>query len=143
MLQTGWRPKRTIILASWDAEEYGLIGSTEWVEENSEWLSKEGTVYLNCDSGVAGPHFYAGASPSLNKLIYEVTSIVKDPLTGKSVYEAWGERANTTGVPTPQPPIDILGSGSDFTAFMDYLGIASLHIGFEGDYGVYHSVYDR
>lgn len=142
MLQTGWRPKRTIILASWDAEEYGLIGSTEWVEDNKEWLSKEAAVYINCDSGVGGPYFQAGASPSLNQLLYEVTSMVKDPLTGKTVYEAWGERSNATGVPTVRPPVQVLGSGSDFTAFMDHVGIASIDMGFQGDYGVYHSVYD-
>lgn len=143
MLQTGWRPKRTIILASWDGEEYGLLGSTEWVEDNKEWLSKEGAVYINCDSAVSGPYFNAGASPSLNKLIYEVTSMVKDPLTGKSVYEAWGERANATDIPSAQPPIGVLGSGSDFTAFMDHVGVACIDLGFDGDYGVYHSVYDR
>ncbi|KAI7884133.1 uncharacterized protein EV154DRAFT_428000 [Mucor mucedo] len=142
MLQTGWRPKRTIILASWDAEEYGLIGSTEWVEDNKDWLSKEGTVYINCDSGISGPHFSAGASPSLNQLLYEVTSIVPDPLTGTTVYHAWGERHNATAVPSIHPQVDVLGSGSDFTAFMDHLGIASIDISFSGDYGVYHSVYD-
>ncbi|KAI9486684.1 MAG: hypothetical protein EXX96DRAFT_550094 [Benjaminiella poitrasii] len=142
MLLTGWRPKRTIILASWDAEEYGLIGSTEWVEDHKEWLSKEAAVYLNCDVAVAGPYFSAGASPSLNKIIYEVTSMIDDPLTGKTVYEAWSERNNVTGVPSATPPVGVLGSGSDFTAFMDYLGIASMDITFNGDYGVYHSVYD-
>jgi N-acetylated-alpha-linked acidic dipeptidase len=143
MLQTGWRPRRTIILASWDAEEYGLIGSTEWVEDHREWLSKEAAVYINCDVAVAGPHLEVGASPSLNQLIYEVTSMVKDPLTEKTIYEAWGERANQTGVPSTKPPIGILGSGSDFTAFLDHVGIASVDLSFSGDYGVYHSVYDR
>jgi Zn-dependent M28 family amino/carboxypeptidase len=143
MLQTGWRPKRTIILASWDAEEYGLIGSTEWVEDNRDWLSKEGTVYINCDAAVSGPYFNAGASPSLNQLLYEVTSMVPDPLTGKSVYQAWGERNNVTGVPSASPRVEVLGSGSDFTAFMDHVGIASIDLSFGGDYGVYHSVYDR
>ncbi|KAI8981818.1 hypothetical protein BDF20DRAFT_818507 [Mycotypha africana] len=142
MLQIGWRPKRTIILASWDAEEYGLIGSTEWVEDHKEWLEQEGAVYVNCDAGISGPYFKAGASPSLNQLLYEVTSMVMDPSTGKSVYEAWGEHTNKTGIPSPRPFVDILGSGSDFTAFLDHLGIASIDIGFEGDYGVYHSIYD-
>ncbi|RCH90260.1 hypothetical protein CU098_009333 [Rhizopus stolonifer] len=143
MLQTGWRPRRTIILASWDAEEYALIGSTEWVEDNKDWLSKEAAVYLNCDSGVSGPYFFPSATPSLNQLLYEVTSMVTDPTTGKSVYEAWANIHNTTGVPSAQPPVGVLGSGSDFTAFLDHLGIASLDVGFAGDYGVYHSVYDN
>lgn len=142
MLQTGWRPKRTIILASWDAEEYALIGSTEWVEDNKDWLSKEGAVYINVDAAVSGPNFSAGASPSLNQLLYEVTSMVTDPATGKSVYEAWGAYANATDVPTYRPPVEVLGSGSDFTAFMDHVGIPCIHIAFDGDYGVYHSVYD-
>lgn len=143
MLQSGWRPKRTIILASWDAEEYGLIGSTEWVEDNRDWLSEEAVVYLNCDAAVSGPHFEAGASPSLNQLLYEVTSMVPDPRTGKSVYQAWGERSNATGIPTATPPVGVLGSGSDFTAFMDHVGVACIDMSFSGDYGVYHSVYDR
>ncbi|OAD08962.1 hypothetical protein MUCCIDRAFT_151731 [Mucor lusitanicus CBS 277.49] len=142
MLQTGWRPRRTIILASWDAEEYGLIGSTEWVEDNKEWLAKEAAVYVNCDVAVAGPYFETGASPSLNQLLYEVTSMVQDPLTKKTVYEAWGERNNATGIPSAKPPVGVLGSGSDFTAFMDHLGVASIDMSFNGDYGVYHSVYD-
>ncbi|KAI9265440.1 hypothetical protein EDC94DRAFT_517037 [Helicostylum pulchrum] len=142
MLQSGWRPKRTIILASWDAEEYGLIGSTEWVEDNRDWLSEEAVVYLNCDAAVSGPYFQAGASPSLNQLLYEVTSMVPDPRTGKSVYHAWGERSNATGIPTATPPVDVLGSGSDFTAFMDHVGVACIDMAFSGDYGVYHSVYD-
>ncbi|KAG0780290.1 hypothetical protein G6F22_010166 [Rhizopus arrhizus] len=143
MLQTGWRPRRTIILASWDAEEYGLIGSTEWVEDNIDWLKEEAAVYINCDVGVAGPHFSAAASPSLNKILYEVTGMINDPRTGKSVYDAWLERSNAVGVPTEKPAIDVLGSGSDFTAFLDHAGIAAMHLGFEGNYGVYHSVYDR
>ncbi|KAI7898767.1 uncharacterized protein BX663DRAFT_442416 [Cokeromyces recurvatus] len=142
MLLSGWRPKRTIILASWDAEEYGLIGSTEWVEDHKEWLSKEAAVYINCDMAVSGPYFTAGASPSLNQLLYEVTNIVNDPLSGKTVYEAWSARNNLTGIPSATPPVGVLGSGSDFTAFMDYVGIASIDISFNGDYGVYHSVYD-
>lgn len=120
-----------------------MIGSTEWVEDNRDWLSKEGTVYLNCDSGISGPYFEAGASPSLNQLLYEVTSIVPDPFTGKSVYQAWGERQNATSVPSARPQVNVLGSGSDFTAFMDHVGIASMDLSFAGDYGVYHSVYDR
>ncbi|KAI8331967.1 hypothetical protein EDC96DRAFT_451662 [Choanephora cucurbitarum] len=143
MLQTGWRPKRTIILASWDAEEYGLIGSTEWVEENKEWLSKSGAVYVNCDSGVSGPYIEVAATPSLRQLMYEVSSMVTHPLTGRSVYEAWGKRTNDTGVPSLHPFVDIIGSGSDYTAFFEHIGISSIDVNFKGDYGVYHSIYDN
>ena len=140
LLKTGWRPKRTIILASWDAEEYGLVGSTEWVEDNKSWLDKEGTVYINVDVAVSGPDFSAGASPSLNRLIYEVASEVKDPRSGASVYDAWVKRTKVQG--NTRPPVEQLGSGSDFVPFLDYAGIASLQLGFGGDYGVYHSNYD-
>ncbi|KAI9261068.1 hypothetical protein BY458DRAFT_516187 [Sporodiniella umbellata] len=142
MLQTGWRPRRTIILASWDAEEYGLVGSTEWVEDNLKWLKDEAAVYINCDAAVAGHDFAVGATPSLNRILYEVTSIISDPRTGKSVYDAWLEKSNAVGVPSEKPEISVLGSGSDFTAFLDHAGIACIDMSFEGNYGVYHSVYD-
>ncbi|KAL9542508.1 hypothetical protein MBANPS3_008580 [Mucor bainieri] len=140
LLKTGWRPRRTIVLASWDAEEYGLIGSTEWVEDNKEWLNKEAAVYINVDVGVCGPHFGAFASPSLNRILYEVTSEIYDPHTGKSVFDAW--KADQKLSDDTNPEIGQLGSGSDFVAFQAHLGIASVHLGFEGDYGVYHSNYD-
>ncbi|KAI9494914.1 hypothetical protein BDB00DRAFT_816291 [Zychaea mexicana] len=142
LLKTGWQPARTIILASWDQEEYGLVGSTEWVEDNSDWLSKEGTVYINVDVAVSGPHFQAQASPSLQRLLYEVTSYIPDPRTNKTVYEAWGDFTNRTGTPAAQPFVGQLGSGSDFVPFLDHLGIASISLEFDGDYGVYHSNYD-
>ncbi|KAI8371702.1 uncharacterized protein BYT42DRAFT_520161 [Radiomyces spectabilis] len=142
LYKEGWRPRRTIILASWDGEEYGLIGSTEWAEDHSEWLSKEAAVYINVDVAVSGSHFTASASPSLNRLLYEVTQGIPDPRTGKSLYEAWGEFSNRTQHLSPKPLIGQLGSGSDFVAFLDHLGIASIDMGFSGDYGVYHSNYD-
>lgn len=142
MLKTGWRPARTILFASWDAEEYGLVGSTEWVEDNRDWLREKAVVYINVDVAVSGPHFQAAASPSLSNLIYEVTSSIQDPRTGKTVYEAWSEFTNRTGTPSPKPTVRNLGSGSDFVPFLDHLGIASISMEFEGDYGVYHSNYD-
>lgn len=143
-MKTGWCPARTIILASWDAEEYGLMGSTKWAEDNKAWLSEKAVVYINVDSAVSGPYFEALASPSLNNLIYEITSSIQDPLTPeKSVYEVWSEFTNRTIEPTPKPAVGRLGSGSDFVAFVDHLGIASMHLTFSGDYGVYHSNYDR
>ncbi|KAG2234469.1 hypothetical protein INT48_004848 [Thamnidium elegans] len=140
ILKTGWRPRRTIILASWDAEEYGLVGSTEWVEDNKEWLDKEGTVYLNADMAVSGPHFAAQASPSLNRLLYSVAAEIHDPRTGKSVFDAWS--ADHKIAENEQPPVGILGSGSDYAPFLDHVGIASVDFRFTGDYGVYHSNYD-
>ncbi|KAI9268410.1 hypothetical protein EDC94DRAFT_401270 [Helicostylum pulchrum] len=140
ILKTGWRPRRTIILASWDAEEYGLVGSTEWVEDNKEWLDKEGTVYLNADMAVSGPHFAAQASPSLNRLLYSVAAEIHDPRTGKSVLDAWS--ADHEVAENEKPPVGILGSGSDYAAFLDHVGIASVDFRFTGDYGVYHSNYD-
>ncbi|KAL1932560.1 hypothetical protein VTP01DRAFT_8238 [Rhizomucor pusillus] len=142
LLKTGWRPARTILFASWDAEEYGLVGSTEWVEDNRDWLREKAVVYINVDVAVSGPHFQAAASPSLSNLIYEVTSSIQDPRTGKTVYEAWSEFTNRTGTPSPKPTVRNLGSGSDFVPFLDHLGIASISMEFEGDYGVYHSNYD-
>lgn len=137
LLKTGWRPRRTIIFASWDAEEYGLVGSTEWVEDNRDWLDKDGSVYINMDMAVSGPHFAAKSTPSLNELLYQVTQNVNDPRTGGSVYEAW---SNLTG--SAPPKVGTLGSGSDFVGFLDHVGISSLDVRFEGDYGVYHSNYD-
>ncbi|OAD06560.1 hypothetical protein MUCCIDRAFT_139358 [Mucor lusitanicus CBS 277.49] len=140
LLKTGWRPRRTIILASWDGEEHGLLGSTEWVEDNKEWLDKEAAVYINVDAAVSGPHFGAFASPSLNRILYEVTSKIHDPHTGNSVLNAW--KADQRLTKNENPEIGQLGSGSDFVAFLDHIGIASIHFSFEGDYGVYHSSYD-
>lgn len=140
LLKTGWRPRRTIVLASWDAEEYGLVGSTEWVEDNKAWLDKEGTVYINTDVAVSGPHFTTNATPSLNRLLYTIASEIEDPRTGKTLLDAW--RADSKVGEYENPPIGLLGSGSDFVAFLDHVGIASLDIGFYGDYGVYHSNYD-
>ncbi len=140
ILKTGWRPKRTIILASWDAEEYGLVGSTEWVEDHKEWLNKEGAVYINVDTAVFGPHFGSQASPSLNRLLYDITSEIPDPRTGGSVYDAWSKDNDVQT--NERPPVGKLGSGSDFVPFLDHVGVASINLGFGGDYGVYHSNYD-
>ncbi|KAK4521357.1 uncharacterized protein ATC70_011972 [Mucor velutinosus] len=140
LLKTGWRPRRTIILASWDAEEYGLVGSTEWVEDNAEWLDKEAAVYVNVDTAVSGSHFGVQASPSLNRILYEVTSEIHDPRTGKSVFDAWSADEKLVG--HEHPEVYRLGSGSDFAPFLDHAGIASVNFAFRGDYGVYHSNYD-
>ncbi|KAH8700414.1 putative peptidase, M28 family [Talaromyces proteolyticus] len=136
-LKAGWKPLRTIVFASWDGEEYGLVGSTEWVEEKLPWLSKTNVVYLNVDVAASGPHFDVSASPLLNKAIYEVTGLVQSPnqtVKGQTVRDAWNGYIAT------------MGSGSDFTAFQDYAGVASVSIGFARGPGDpvyhYHSNYD-
>jgi len=146
LLKQGWKPRRTIILCSWDAEEYGLIGSTEWAEEMAEELRQKAVAYLNLDAAVSGPHFGASSVPSLWKLMRGATRDVKDPKTGKSVYQQWQDRSRENRPEGDQDMrearIGALGSGSDYTPFLQHLGVASTDMGFNGDYGVYHSAYD-
>ena len=146
LLKQGWKPRRTIILCSWDAEEYGLVGSTEWAEEQAAELKDKAVAYLNLDAAVSGAHFGASSVPSLWKLMRGATRDVKDPKTGKSVYQQWQDRARENRPETEQNPgearITALGSGSDYTPFLQHLGVASTDMGFNGDYGVYHSAYD-
>jgi N-acetylated-alpha-linked acidic dipeptidase len=148
LLKTGWRPKRTIIFASWDAEEEGLIGSTEWVEQHAKPLERA-VAYFNTDVAVSGPSFSASAVPSLKQFIREVTRSVPSP-AGLSVYEQWktvhqdsDEHRVSNSPPAPEEVhIGDLGSGSDFTPFFQHIGVPSTDIGSEGPYGVYHSVFD-
>jgi N-acetylated-alpha-linked acidic dipeptidase len=147
LLKQGWKPRRTIILCSWDGEEYGLIGSTEWAEENAVELQQKAVAYLNVDVAVNGPHYSASAVPSLWRLIRSATREVKDPNTGKTVYQQWTDRAREQRSELDfdydsEARISPLGSGSDYTPFLQHLGIASTDMGFGGDYGVYHSSYD-
>jgi len=146
LLKQGWKPRRTIILCSWDAEEYGLIGSTEWAEEMADELRQKAVAYLNLDAAVSGPNFGASSVPSLWKLIRGAARDVKDPKTGKSVYQQWQDRSRENRPEGDQDMrearIGALGSGSDYTPFLQHLGIASTDMGFGGDYGVYHSAYD-
>lgn len=147
----GWRPKRTLIYAGWDAEEPGLLGSTEWVEHNAEALRQHAAVYINTDSNSRG-FFNAGGSHTLERLVNEVARDVTDPQTGKSVRERSraamilyaGPEAQRRAAGGGDLPIFALGSGSDYSPFLQHLGIASLNIGFsgEGQYGQYHSIYD-
>ena len=146
LLKQGWSPKRTIYLCSWDAEEYGLIGSTEWAEENATELTEKAVAYLNVDVAVSGGNFGASSVPSLWKVLRDVTRAVKDPKKGTSIYEQWQERARESRSPDAAPArearIEALGSGSDYTPFLQHLGVPSTDMGFGGDYGVYHSAYD-
>jgi N-acetylated-alpha-linked acidic dipeptidase len=155
LLKKGWKPRRTILLCSWDGEEYGLLGSTEWAEEHADELKQKAVVYLNVDSAVSGPNFGASSVPSLWKLIRAATRDIKDPKSGQTVYQRWQDRAREQ-LPDPEltnaeagsdtqiaeARIGALGSGSDFTPFLQHLGIPSSDMGFGGDYGVYHSAYD-
>jgi N-acetylated-alpha-linked acidic dipeptidase len=152
LLESGWKPRRTIILAAWDAEEWGLLGSTEWVEKHREDLDRKGAVYINTDSTGRG-WLSMGGSHSLQTFVNEVARDVEDPRgTAPSVREARRARdlsqartdAERARIRQGDLPIDALGSGSDYTAFLDHLTIASLNLGFGGDDGggVYHSAYD-
>ena len=146
LLKQGWKPRRTIILCSWDAEEYGLIGSTEWAEEYADDLREKAVAYLNLDAAVSGPHFGASSVPSLWKVMRATTRDVKDPKTGKTVYQQWQDHSRENRPEGDQnmteARISALGSGSDYTPFLQHLGVASTDMGFNGDYGVYHSAYD-
>ena len=146
LLKSGWKPRRTIILCSWDAEEYGLVGSTEWAEELAPELKDKAVAYLNLDAAVSGANFGASSVPSLWKLLRAVTRDVKDPKTGKSVYQQWQDHAREERSEDDEfrgeTRIAALGSGSDYTPFLQHLGIPSTDMGFGGDYGVYHSAYD-
>ena len=152
LLKRGWKPRRTIVIASWDGEEWGLLGSTEWVEKHQQELSKRAVAYINSDSTGKGWLSMSG-SHSLQAFINEVARDVPDPRGGANVLEAKRARL-IEQAPTEAAgaaikarhdlAIEALGSGSDYTAFLDYLQIASLDLGFggEGGGGVYHSVYD-
>jgi N-acetylated-alpha-linked acidic dipeptidase len=147
LLKQGWRPKRTIILCLWDGEEEGLLGSTEWAEQHQDELRKYGAVYLNSDGNGRG---YLGVegSHTLEKFLNGVARDIEDPETKLTVWKrlqlreiaAQGAEARNR----PDLRIGALGSGSDYTAFLDFLGVASVNMGFGGEDqgGIYHSVYD-
>jgi len=153
LLKTGWKPKRTIVLASWDGEEWGLLGSTEWAEKHAAELTKSAVAYINSDS--SGPGWLgASGSHSLQALVNEVARDIDDPkrpgktLAAASLDRDVSQEKTELGKALLRKrgdkPIDALGSGSDYTAFIDHLQIASLDLGFggEGGGGVYHSIYD-
>ncbi len=153
--QRGTRPRRTVIVCSWDGEEYALTGSTEWGEQFADDLKKKLVAYLNVDESVAGAATTAGAeglsfSPSavasLAPMLLEASKDVRAP-SGKSLYEAW-RATNKRDTKASAPPLDgglvetRIGSGSDHTVFLNHLGRPVVNLGFSGDYGVYHSMYD-
>ena len=140
-VKAGKRPKRTIVFATWDAEEWGLIGSTEYVEEDSLRLSKSAVAYLNQDDIAQGPNFGGGGSPSLRALLRDVAKQVPDPSRQGSVYDVWRKRANLAA-DSLEPQMGDPGGGSDFAGFYNHLGIPIADWGFGGPQGVYHSAYD-
>jgi N-acetylated-alpha-linked acidic dipeptidase len=149
LLKDGWRPKRTIVFCSWDAEEEGLIGSTEWVEQQGKTLD-HAVAYFNVDVAVSGPDFSASAVPSLKQFLRDLTRSVPSPVSG-TVYQQWrmerredNEHQGSNAPPTSDEEVRVgdLGSGSDFTPFLQHAGVPSTDIGSEGPYGVYHSTFD-
>ncbi|MGE0461489.1 MAG: M28 family peptidase [Vicinamibacterales bacterium] len=151
LLKTGWRPKRTIILALWDGEEWGLLGSTEWAEKHAAELRDKAAVYINTDSSGKG-WLNVGGSHGLQQLMTEVARDVMDPRTGKPVAEE-SRRRQVNGTPETHKAarekdaalwLEPLGSGSDFTPFLQHLTLSALNVGFGGESsgGIYHSAYD-
>ena len=151
LLKTGWRPSRTIVLALWDGEEWGLLGSTEWAEKHDAELKQKAAVYINTD-GTGKGWLNAGGSHGLQQFMSEAAKDVMDPRTGKPVFEEARRRA-ILGEPEenkkaaesdPSLRLAPLGSGSDFTPFLQHLTLSALSLGFGGESpgGVYHSAYD-
>lgn len=153
LYQAGWRPKRTIVYASWDAEEQGLLGSTAWAEAHKDELRQKAVVYFNTDAGSRG-FLSASGSPAFQHLVNQVAADVTDPETGVSVLARMRARQMVKsshaavadrGSHQADIPLTPLGTGSDYSAFLSNLGIPSVHFGFggEGDNGAtYHSLYD-
>jgi N-acetylated-alpha-linked acidic dipeptidase len=132
----GNRSDRSLLFAAWDAEEWGLVGSTEWVEEHSRQLRDGAVAYVNLDGIAGGPYFSAVASPSLRPLLLEGADAVADPvLPNTSVYRAWRGRI-------PNGEVGLPGGGSDYAAFASIAGVPSIGFGFSAAAGVYHSAYD-
>src|SRR5262249_6521485 len=160
LAKEGWRPKRTLVYASWDAEEPGLIGSTEWAETHEDELRQKAVLYVNSDSNGRG-FLRVGGSHAMQRLMDQVATQVRDPQTGVTALDRLRARVLVDGQAKgasdedkkiakkvyegATPPISALGSGSDYTPFLQHLGITSMDIRYGGeddDSGIYHSVYD-
>jgi N-acetylated-alpha-linked acidic dipeptidase len=159
-LQAGWRPRRTIVLCNWDGEEYGLLGSVEWGESQKDELPGKVVTYFNMDSAVRGDDLRLQGVPSLRDHMVAVIRDIPDPVTGLPLYDAWSEKVLKDGkkkwlermrvqraagleIPPREPELGSLGSGSDYTVFLDHLGIPSIDLRFSGPDGIYHSAYDN
>ena len=151
LLKEGWKPKRTILYFAWDGEEPGLVGSTEWVETHAEELRQHGVAYINSDS-ISRGYLNVGGSHSLQTFLNQVARDVTDPERSVSLWEREHSRlvANASGEERERAaaksfwPIEALGTGSDYTAFLDFTGVAAVNLGFGGESegGIYHSIYD-
>jgi N-acetylated-alpha-linked acidic dipeptidase len=163
-VKAGWKPKRTLVYCSWDAEEYGLVGSTEWAEHHAEELKDKAVMMLNVDSAVSGPDLDLDGIPSLRDLMMDAASAVIDPRTGQDLKTGWVAKRRAAWADEPidldaavwagadgaaivpkdafSPRMHALGSGSDYTAFVDHLGIPAVDANFVGPYGVYHASFD-
>jgi N-acetylated-alpha-linked acidic dipeptidase len=154
LAKQGMRPRRTLVICSWDGEEVGLTGSTEWGEQFADELRAKAVAYINVDEATSGPNFHGQAVASLAPMLVETTRTLQDP-SGKSLYEAWKETAtrekeeghqssqmNDSGVNDGTLADTRIGSGSDHTVFLNFVGMPVIGLQFDGDYGVYHSGYD-
>jgi len=145
LTKTGWRPRRTIMLANWDAEEFALTGSTEWGEQHLESLREHLVAYLNVDSSTSGSTFSASASGSMARFIEETIGDVTDPTTGRTILREWKKGRSgggATALASGSGVVAPIGSGSDHTVFLNLVGAPAVDMTFDGDYGVYHSAYD-
>ncbi|HWA15704.1 MAG TPA: M20/M25/M40 family metallo-hydrolase [Gemmatimonadales bacterium] len=136
----GFKPRRTIVFATWDAEEWGLLGSTEWVEWREKDLTANAVAYLNLDVSAGGTNFGSGGTGSLHPLMRELTRLVRQPYDSTSVYLAW--RRGDGLADSQEVSLGDLGGGSDFAGFYNHLAIPSADFGFNGPGGIYHSAYD-
>ena len=154
LAKEGMRPRRTIVVCSWDGEEVGLTGSTEWGEQFADELRAKAVAYVNVDEATSGPNFHGQAVASLAPMLVETTRSLQDP-SGKSLYDAWKATAarekeegkqsgqmNDSGVNDGTLADTRIGSGSDHTVFLNFVGMPVIGLQFDGDYGVYHSAYD-
>jgi N-acetylated-alpha-linked acidic dipeptidase len=149
LLKQDIRPKRTLVICSWDGEEVGLTGSTEWGEQFSDELRNNAIAYINVDSSTSGPNFEGSAVASLAPMLVEASRTLQDP-SGKSLYAAWKQSSarkkmeeNKNEEVTDGNLVDTrIGSGSDHTVFLNFVGMPVIGLNFDGPYGVYHSMYD-
>lgn len=152
LVKAGWKPKRTLVYCAWDGEEPGLLGSTEWAEDHGDELKKKAVVYINTDGNAKGFLDVEG-SHALEQMITEISKEVKDPqksvtvfdrVKAKQIIEAKGSAAKKEALNKTQFEMGALGSGSDFSSFIQHLGVPSLNIGYSGEDagGEYHSIYD-
>jgi N-acetylated-alpha-linked acidic dipeptidase len=159
LAKTGWRPRRSLMLCSWDGEEYGLLGSTEWTETHGDALTRNAVAYLNVDVAVAGKEFRVNGSHALRDVLVEAMGETTDPGRAGALLKSWTDRGVAEGRTEwarrnrerrwrgePARPMEMnvspLGSGSDYTSFVDHFGVPALDLRFEGLQGTYHSMYD-